>query len=472
MDFWRKLEDSVTQRNSLLCVGLDPVPERIPASYSGVADFNKGIIDATADLACAYKPNIAFYEALGQEGERALRETLAHIPSGTPVLLDAKRGDVSSTAAAYAKAVFEGWGVDAVTVNPYLGRDGVDPFLEYADRGVFVLCKTSNPSAGEIQDWTRRGVPLFHHIARLAQSWGDTRQIGLVVGATYSEAILDIRNICPKSWFLVPGIGAQGGDLEAMLGAGLRRDGGGVLVNSSRGIIYSRDPRAAAGALRDRINACRDRAAGDRDPCRARRRDLTSLALSLHEAGCVRFGDFVLHSGERSPIYIDLRRLVSYPVILEKVAREYARLLKRLSYDRIAAIPYAGLPIGTAVSLEAGRPLIYPRREVKSYGTGRQIEGEYTKGERAVLLDDLISSGESKLEAAAPLRDAGLTVEDVVVLIDREQGGRDTLARKGCRLHSAITLRELVSLLARAGKISLEKARVVDDYLAGKGSRS
>jgi len=162
MNFWDKLERSIRKRDSLLCVGLDPRPDRIPKRYVSVGDFNKAIIDATADQACIYKPNIAFYEALGEEGMRALRETLDYIPDDTPVLLDAKRSDIASTAAAYAKAAYEDLGVDALTVTPYLGRDGVDPFLAYEDRGVFLLCKTSNPSAGEIQDWTQGGQPSAH----------------------------------------------------------------------------------------------------------------------------------------------------------------------------------------------------------------------------------------------------------------------------------------------------------------------
>ncbi len=150
MSFWQKLETSIRWRDSLLCVGLDPDPERIPVRFSSVLDFLKAVVDATADVTCVYKPNIAFFEAMGDEGLRTLRQILDYIPWEIPILLDAKRNDISSTATAYARSVFERWGVDAVTVNPYLGRDGVEPFLAYEDRGVFVLCKTSNPSASEV----------------------------------------------------------------------------------------------------------------------------------------------------------------------------------------------------------------------------------------------------------------------------------------------------------------------------------
>lgn len=466
MDFWSKLEHSARQHHSLLCVGLDPYPERIPSRYASVADFNKAVIDATADLVCAYKPNMAFYEALGERGLRALRETLAYIPKDIPVILDAKRNDIASTAQAYARAVYEVWSVDAVTVNPYLGRDGVDPFLSYRDRGVFLLCKTSNPSAGEVQDWAQGGVPLYQHIAELAVNWAAGRGIGFVIGATYAEAIATLRARHAEVWFLVPGVGAQGGDLEAALCAGLKRDGLGVLVNASRSILYAEDPRQAALGLRQRINTLREVGASPQTKP-ARHGKLASLARCLHDVGCLQFGDFVLHSGAHSPVYVDLRRLVTYPGALAQVAQVYAELLEPLRFDRLAAIPYAALPIGTAVALQTGHPLIYPRREAKAYGTRRQVEGIYQSGERVVVLDDLISSGGSKLEAIAPLEVEGLEVKDVVVLIDREQGGREELAARGYRLHAAITLRQLVDALAQEGYLADEMARRVHSYLDG-----
>nr|AYA93384.1 putative orotidine decarboxylase [uncultured bacterium pG7] len=473
MTFWHKLEASIRRRDSLLCVGLDPDPAHILPRYSSVADFNRAVIEATADLVCAYKPNIAFYEALGEEGLRALRATLDSIPADIPVILDAKRNDIASTATAYARAAFEYWGVDALTVNPYLGRDGVEPFLAYPDRGVFLLCKTSNPSAPEVQDWTQGGEPLYRHIARLAEGWASGREIGLVIGATYPEAIADIRQQSPHAWFLIPGVGAQGGELQAVLRAGLRPDGMGLIINASRSVLYAADPRAAAASLRDEINATRAQVLSTACQTTAdlRRMRAAKLARLLFEAGCVRFGDFVLHSGAHSPIYIDLRRLVTYPRVLAEVANAYMRLLAPLTYDRIAAIPYAALPIGTAVALQTGRPLIYPRREVKAYGTKRPIEGEYRAGERVVLLDDLITTGGSKLEALEPLLAEGLLVEDVVVLIDREQGGARDLAQKGLRLHAALTLRELVDILAEGGQLAPADAQRVRDYLAQESPR-
>ncbi|MBC7255173.1 MAG: orotidine-5'-phosphate decarboxylase [Chloroflexi bacterium] len=467
MTFWERLEQSICAHESLLCVGLDPRRDRLQG-YRSVADLNKAVIDATADVACAYKPNIAFYEALGMAGLEALRETLDYIPREIPVILDAKRNDIAETAQAYAQAMFDVWKADAVTVNPYLGRDGIAPFLAYADRGVFILCKTSNPSAGDLQDLPSRGVPIYRHVARLATQWAEGRPIGLVAGATYPSALEAIRQEAPEAWLLVPGVGTQGGELEAVLRAGLRPDGRGMIINASRSIMYAEDPAAEARRLRDAINALREAifqaSPAPRDPLERERHE---IARGLFEAQCLCFGDFILHSGAHSPVYVDLRRLVTYPSLLERVARVYARLLESLAYDRLAAIPYAGLPIGTAVSLQVNKPLIYPRREAKEYGTRRQIEGEFHAGETVVLLDDLITTGGSKIEAIEPLLAAGLVVRDVVVLIDREQGGAQDLARRGYRLHAALTLRGLVDALADDGLLDATDAQRVRAYLAG-----
>lgn len=274
-NFFDKLAHAIDQNESLLCVGLDPNPAQMPSRYAGSSGdsasvdallaWNKAIIDATADIAAVYKPNIAFYEALGMAGQGLLRQTLAAIPAQIPVLLDAKRGDIGSTAAAYARACFDDLQVDAVTLNPYLGRDSIDPFAAYAGKGLFVLCHTSNPSAGEFQkmeisDWRQldreTNWPLYLHVAREAVAWSPT--VSLVVGATYPAALGDVRAVVPEAWFLVPGIGTQGGDLAATLAASLRDDGQGVLINVSRGISLADNHRAAAETFRQNINRERE----------------------------------------------------------------------------------------------------------------------------------------------------------------------------------------------------------------------
>jgi orotidine-5'-phosphate decarboxylase len=267
MDFAEKLLQASRRNDSLLCLGLDPDPELMPET--GIIEFNRAIIDSTSDLVCAYKPNLAFYEALGSAGLAALQETVKHIPDGIPVIGDAKRGDVGHTARAYARALFEVLGFDAVTVNPYLGHDSIEPFTYYADRAVFILCRTSNPGAGDFQDaacaagqTSGSPQPLYQLVARKAQEWNTRNNVGLVVGATYPQELKEIRQLCPQMHLLIPGIGAQGGDLEWAVRHGTDAEGGRAIFASSRQVLYAsrgrdyaRAAREAADRLRQQINS-------------------------------------------------------------------------------------------------------------------------------------------------------------------------------------------------------------------------
>jgi orotidine-5'-phosphate decarboxylase len=263
--FAERLRHAHSISGGLLCIGLDPDPHKLPRDLAGEPEnllaFNRRIIDATADLAAAYKPQIAFYSALGKEGE--LAASIVHIRRRAPhalVILDAKRNDIGNTAEAYAREAFDRYGADAVTVNPYMGEDSVRPFLARPDRGAILLCRTSNAGARDFQDLLVDGVPLYRRVADLAAGrWNDLQNLMLVVGATYPAEMADLRRAHPRLPFLVPGIGAQGGDLAATLAAGLDADGAGLLVNSSRGIIYAGDAtseaiRAAALTLHRDIN--------------------------------------------------------------------------------------------------------------------------------------------------------------------------------------------------------------------------
>ena len=456
MAFFAKLAETARRHKSLLCVGLDPDPRQFSTETRDKPDrisvFNRLIIEATRDLVCAYKLNSAFYEAEGIAGLEALQETISYIGADVPIILDVKRSDIGSTSEAYARAAFEVWGADAVTVNPYLGWDALAPFTERTERGVFVLCHTSNPGATDLQELNCMGGPLYLQVAQQAASLpGDN--IGLVVGATYPDALENVRRVAPHLWILLPGIGTQGGDLEASLAAGLWDDGLGLIINASRSISQAPDPRQAALDLRAQIDTLRNVVLRQRRPQKEAppdrdEQDKQSLALALARIGAVRFGEFTLKSGQKSPVYIALRLLVSHPRVLARVAGSYAKLLSGLTYDRLAAIPYAALPIGTAVSLTTGRPLIYPRKEVKAHGTARSVEGDFTPGERVVVLDDLITTGASKIEAIAPLEEAGLQVTDIVVLIDRQGSGANELANSGYRLHAVLTLTEIMEILA------------------------
>ena len=263
--FLAKLEATAQRNHSLLCVGLDPSPAQMPVS--DIAEFNRGIIEATQDLVCAFKPQMAFYEAQGLPGLKALEQTLAAIPGHIPVILDAKRGDIASTAQAYAKAMFEVWGVDAVTVNPYMGGDSLEPFLAYEDRGVLVLTRTSNQGGADFQDLQvapgdGATMPLYQYVAHQALRWNAKGNVGLIAGATYPQELGELRSICPEMPILVPGIGPQEGALEASVRSGVDSNGRHAIISSSRQVIYASQgtdyPEAArrtADTLRGQINA-------------------------------------------------------------------------------------------------------------------------------------------------------------------------------------------------------------------------
>ena len=262
--FAERLARAQHSSGSLVCVGLDPEPAKMPKDLVGAAplyDFNRRIIDATAGIAAAYKPQIAFYSALGAEDQLTL--SIRYIRERAPaalVILDAKRSDIGNTAEAYAREAFDRYGADAVTVNPYMGEDSIRPFLARPDRGAVLLCRTSNPGAKDFQDLVVDGLPLYRRVAaRAAADWNGQGNLMLVVGATCPREMAELRRAHPDLTFLVPGIGAQGGDLDAILAAGLDSRGAGLLISSSRNIIYAGgvSPKAigeAAAALRTAIN--------------------------------------------------------------------------------------------------------------------------------------------------------------------------------------------------------------------------
>ncbi len=268
--FLARLQLACESNRSLVCVVLDVDPGKVPVADT--FEFNRAIVDATADLVCAYKPNLAFFEALGMPGLEALQRTVEYIHSAAPrviVIGDAKRGDIGPSAQAYARAMFQVWGFDAVTVNAWGGQDTMAPFLEDADRGVFVWCRGSNPGSADLQDltvdtpWGR--VPLYQHLARASMSWNGAGNLGLVVGATNPDQLGSVRGICPSMPILIPGVGAQGGDLEAAVRLGTNHRGRLAIISSSRSIIYASGgpdyteaARREASRLREAINRILD----------------------------------------------------------------------------------------------------------------------------------------------------------------------------------------------------------------------
>ncbi len=270
MNFIAKLRAAWTSSNSLLCVGLDPDPAKLPVRLRGrqqaIFEFNKAIIDATHDLVCAYKPQIAYFAA--QSAEDQLLQTMEYLRTQyphIPVILDAKRGDIGSTADQYALEAFTRYQADAVTVNPYLGGDSITPFTRYADKGVVILCRTSNPGAQDLQDLSIDGQPLYVHLAsKVANEWNANGNCLLVVGATWPEQMQRVRGVVGDMPFLVPGVGAQGGDVKALVTAGKTADGTGLVISSSRAVLYASSgddfaqaARRVALASRDEINLYR-----------------------------------------------------------------------------------------------------------------------------------------------------------------------------------------------------------------------
>ena len=490
MSFFSSLSARVDQVDSLLCIGLDPHPEDL-SQYTAEAakGFCMQLIESTIHLAAAYKPNIAFFEALGPQGMIVLKDVISAIPEQIPVILDAKRGDIASTALAYVHAIFDVLGADGATINPYLGRDAVQPFLADPEKGVFLLCKTSNPGASDLQDLvviqperclppvasTDRVLPIFLQVASLAVDWNENDNLGLVVGATQPESLAQVRAVAPQLWILTPGVGAQGGNLEKALRSGLREDGKGMLIPVSRGISRSENPPKAAEELRDAINNGRKKIMREHTQYQSSAKSqgrldvvpsLSELADGLLDAGCIQLGRFTLKSGLESPIYIDLRRLVGYPRLLTKVAQAYLPTLEALTFDTMAALPYAALPIVSAISLLSGWSMIYPRKEVKSYGTKAQIEGIYKPGDRVVVVDDLVTTGGSKFEGIDRLTGVGLEVQDIVVLIDRSPDKGAAISRQGYQLHAILTLPQLLDYYQQSGKVTQEIAQAVRQFLS------
>ena len=488
--FTEKLE-RLQERGNFVCVGLDSDWSKIPGEFKelgreeGTFQFNRAIIDSTADLVCAYKPNIAFYED-SAEGERALERTVEYIRGKypfVPVIGDAKRGDIGNTNEGYIRALFERYNFDAVTIYPNMGAEALKPFLDREDKGIIVVCRTSNRGAEEFQDWPvpvsavasnktemlelfeitgKTEIPYYLAMAhRIARHWNGKGNVGLVVGATYPGELEEVRKVAPDMQILLPGIGAQGAEVQSTVVAGMDERTGRIIVNSARGIIFAereegetvgQAARREAQKLREAINFYRINPEGMTDSQK-------EVADVLLQEGAIKFGAFKLKMHNKnptaplSPIYIDLRVLrSSSPDVKLKICRAYLDLMKDLQFDLLADVPTAITPIVTLLSQITGVPMISPRGD-KTYGSGAQIDGDYRTGQTALIIDDSITKGESKIGSADKLRGNGLNVKDVVVLVDREQGGTKDLIVHDLKLHSAFTISNLLRYYKRTGRI-------------------
>jgi uridine monophosphate synthetase len=475
MNFFEKLNAAIAHNQSLLFVGLDPNPEMMPSRYC--EQGGKGsIIDSlwnwledqiaqTADLVCAYKPTLGFYAALGAPGLELLHKTLKAIPAHIPILLDAKHGDLN-TSTVLARTVFEEWQVDGITLSPYTGQDHIAPFLVYPGKAVFVLCCTSNPAAIALQEYPTIESPLYLQVVKEAKNWGTPEQLGLEVGTTSPEVIARIRTAAPERTILARSIWAEGGgNLSQILAAGLNANGEGLLIPVPLEMLVSEHPASAIESLREEVNQARSQIVREGsscdlwmpDVCLLNQHPQQDLILQLYDIGCILFGNFVQASGATFPYYIDLRKIISNPQIFHQILSAYADILKDLTFDRIAGIPYGSLPTATGLALRLNYPMIFPRKEVKAHGTRRVIEGNFHPGETVVVVDDILISGKSAMEGAQKIKSVGLKVDDIVVFMDHEQGVKDRLRANGYRAHSVLTISEITQTLYQAGRINEEQ---------------
>ncbi|MBD2005445.1 MULTISPECIES: bifunctional orotidine-5'-phosphate decarboxylase/orotate phosphoribosyltransferase [Cyanophyceae] len=466
MNFFDKLLQAIERNQSLLYVTLDPEAENQNKTLSDISD-RLHLITETANYVCAYKLTLGFYQALGIPGLELLQQTLAAIPSDIPVILDAKHSDIN-TSTVFAETVFEKWQVDACTLSPYAGLDMAAPFLVYPGKAVFVECYTGNPSAAVLQEYPSIGRPFYLHLVKEAKNWGTPEQLGLEVSGAIPEILGRIRTTAPERLILVQGW-PEDQNLEQILAAGLNAYGDGLLLPVPPNLLTTEHPAEAVQSLRDTVNNQRLKIVQESPTCELWLPDVCFLQpsphrdtiLQLYDIGCIVFGDHVQASGAIFPYYIDLRKIISQPQIFHQILSAYSEILKNLHFDRIAGIPYGSLPTATGLALRLDRPMIFPRKEVKSHGTKRVIEGHFQPGEKIVVVDDILISGKSVMQGAEKLKDAGLNVEDIVVLIDHEKGVKDRLRENGYQGHAVLTISEIAETLYQSGRINSEQFQIL-----------
>jgi uridine monophosphate synthetase len=470
MSFSDKLEASMLRNQSLLFVGLDPNPEMLPDRFrpthhpvdriASLREWLEDVVAQTADLVCAYKPTLGFYQALGAAGLELLQQILSIIPSHLPIILDAKFSDLN-TSTLLAQTIFTQWQVDAVTLSSYLGQDHTAPFLVYPGKAVLMLCCTSNASASVLQMQSTPD-PFYLQVVKAAQTWGTPDQVGLEVGTTSLEVLRSIRAIAPERLILLRSIWQETVDLTQLLTAGLNSRGEGLLIPVPQDWLSQAQIAAPVRELRDEIHQAKAEINQTSSVCDLWFADVCTLTpqphfeliLQLYDVGCILFGEFVQASGAVFPYYIDLRKIISNPQLFHQVLNAYTDILQTLSFDRIAGIPYGSLPTATGLALRLNRPMVFPRKEVKAHGTRRLIEGNFEPGETIVVVDDILISGNSAMEGAAKLQSTGLQVQDIVVFLDHGQGVKEKLQNHGYQAHSVLTIAEVTETLYQAGRIN------------------
>ena len=502
MGFFTALTEAMTSRQSLLVTGLDPNPEMLrnwasPRGLGGSSllsqarSWCKSVIEATEDHVCAYKPSLGFYQAMGSAGVELLMEVRELLPPDLPLIIDIKHGDLNSSSA-IAAYLFKTLQADAVTLNPLAGQDIAAPFLLYPGKGVVINCHSSNPAARVLQHHPDEDRPLYLQLVKESQSWGTPDQLLLEVGTSDPTILERVRQAAPERFVMLRSLWGEEGNLQRLLASGLNQAGDGLLLPLPQSLLNDSDINGQTEALKQRINQIREdhlsqlqQPDAPSDQCRiwphaehtppaladSNRSAVTTnidpelreLVIDLFDIRCLLFGEFKQASGAIFNYYVDLRQIISDPALFHRVLDCYAQVLRPLSFDRIAGIPYGSLPTATGLSLQLHKPLIYPRKEVKAHGTRRLVEGEFNEGETVAVVDDILITGGSVLEGIAKLKDSGLSVKDVVVFLDH--GGRDdTRAKKrledqGLHLQAVLTLDTIGDVLEAAGRISPEQAQ-------------
>lgn len=449
--FFSALQLRSYKANSLLCIGLDPHVKQLPSPTPEAAEgFCINIINQSHHCAAAFKPNSAFFECFGSAGFDALKRVIDAIPADIPVILDCKRGDIDTTAQAYATAAYDVFGADSVTLSPYMGFDSIKPFVsdKYTNKGAFLLCKTSNSSSSDMQEERLlNGDLVYEKVVKLCNKWNQESmehslsvdgQVGVVVGATDLKALKAVRELAPDIWILCPGVGAQGGAAPDVCEVGLRaRDQSGLLVSVSRGISSAPNIKEAAETLRDEINLIRANirtkqatsGSTSKESIQPYQKEFIDFAISQN---VLQFGKFTLKSGRISPYFFNAGRFSSGEALMV-LSRSYAKAIRRagLKFDVIFGPAYKGIPLASCIGMAwfelygESVGVAYNRKEAKDHGEGGSLVGASMVNRKVLIVDDVITAGTAIREAVAMLQGVGATVVAVTVCLDRQEKGAE-----------------------------------------------
>lgn len=428
-EFIKKLEN-LWAEDKFVCVGLDPVESKLPKGISSFFKFNKAIIDKTHDLVLAYKPNSAFYEAYGAKGIGELKKTIDYIKKNypqIPVIIDAKRADIGSTNEAYVKFVYDYLGADAVTLHPYLGHEAIAPFLERADKGAIILVRTSNPGAGEFQDIpNKKGEPLYLTVAKkVAKDWNVNGNCALVVGATFPNELNQVRKAVGDIPFLIPGIGAQGGDVEETVKAGRNSKNQGIIIHSSRAIIFASSGSDFAQAAREKVKSLNEKIDMVRNP--NRKKPNSNIMPLLRSVGVIITDDhFVYTSGKHGSVYIFKDALYPHTEKTSQVGKLFAKMHKNKKIDVVVAPALGGIVLSqwTAYHLSKLKKKDILGLYTEKIETNDQIfkrgYDKLVKGKNVLVIEDVTNTGGSVQRLIKSVKKAGGKIAAVSVMVNRQ----------------------------------------------------